>query len=671
MRDLNMRRRVLRSFQAIGFASIAIGVAATSCGGGNDTGEDQPRVIVLGFDGMDYELTTRLMTEGKLPNFSRVAEQGSFSPLGTSVPPQSPVAWSDFITGMDSGGHGIFDFVHRDPASMIPYLSTSRTEPGGTTIKVGKWQIPLSGGSIELLRRGQAFWEVLEVQGIETTIIRMPANFPPSGSASRELSGMGTPDIIGTYGTFSFYTSELFAFAGQDISGGDVYEVDVFDNVVEATLYGPDNPFLIKREKVTAPFTAYLDPDESLAKIVIGDEEVVLAVGEWSDWVPVEFELVPTQSLRGMSRFYLKQVQPDFELYATPINFDPVQPAMPISTPASYAADLAAASGRFYTQGMPEDTAGLMEEVLTTEEFLEQSRIAGEENVEQYKYVLGEFQYGLLFYYFGNVDQISHMMWRSLDPEHPAYDEETDAPFADVIPSLYRGLDAIVGYTVEQMREGDLLVVMSDHGFTSWRRAFHLNAWLHENDFLAVRDPDMEDDPGIFANVDWTETQAYGVGINGLYINLRGREKFGIVNVSEREAVMDEVAEKLLAAIDPETGGQAVTKVYKREEFYQDRGQLEIGPDLVVGYAKGTRGSNDSALGAVGHEVFSDNTGMWSGDHAMDHKAVPGVLLTNRPLQKSAARLQDLAAAILAEFGIEDEFPSRTGNGAQSSTGGR
>ena len=149
---------------------------------------------------------------------------------------------------------------------------------------------------------------------------------------------------------------------------------------------------------------------------------------------------------------------------------------------------------------------------MTTEEFLEQSRIAGEENVEQYKYVLGEFQYGLLFYYFGNVDQISHMMWRSLDPEHPAYDEETDAPFADVIPSLYRGLDAIVGYTVEQMREGDLLVVMSDHGFTSWRRAFHLNAWLHENDFLAVRDPDMEDDPGIFANVDWTETQAYGVG---------------------------------------------------------------------------------------------------------------------------------------------------------------
>jgi len=651
-------------------ALFALALAGFSCGGGRDTEGDGPRVIILGFDGMDYELTAKLMAEGKLPNFSRVSQQGGFSPLATSVPPQSPVAWSDFITGMDSGGHGIFDFVHRDPQSMIPYLSTSRTHPGGTTIKLGKWQIPLSGGSVELLRRGQAFWEVLEAHGIETTIVRMPANFPPSGSATRELSGMGTPDIIGTYGTFSFYTSELFASAGKDVSGGEIYEVDVFDNVVEAELYGPDNPFLIESEKVTVPFTAYLDPEESLAKIVVGDEEVILEVGEWSDWVPIEFELIPTQGLPAICRFYLKRIEPDFELYVTPINFDPQAPAMPISTPASYAADLAEGSGRFYTQGMPEDTAGLMEEVLTAEEFLVQARMAGEENIEQYKYVLEGFGDGLLFYYFGNVDQVSHMMWRSRDPEHPAYGAEKDARFAGVIDELYQELDGIVGYTVERLRDGDLLVVMSDHGFTSWRRVFSLHAWLHQNGFLAVRDPDMEDDPGIFANVDWTGTQAYAVGINALYINLRGREKWGIVNSGERQAVMDEIAEKLLATIDPETGEPAVTKVYKREEWYKSRGELENGPDLIVGYAKGTRGSNDSALGAVGREVFSDNTGMWSGDHAMDHEAVPGILLTNRPLKKTASRLQDLAAAILAELGIEGEFPSPGGGNAERGRGG-
>jgi len=170
------------------------------------------RVIVLGFDGLDYGLTRDLMTRGRLPHFSRLAASGSFAPLGTSIPPQSPVAWSGFITGLDPGGHGIFDFVHRDPKTLTPYLSTTRTEAGGHVIALGKWQLPLSAGRVELLRRGRPFWDVLERHGIETTIIRMPANFPPSGRATRELSGMGTPDLLGTYGTFAFYTSEPYAF---------------------------------------------------------------------------------------------------------------------------------------------------------------------------------------------------------------------------------------------------------------------------------------------------------------------------------------------------------------------------------------------------------------------------------------------------------------------------
>ena len=219
--------------RALGLVTIAL-LTSTSvgCGTGDDAKASGPRVIVLGLDGMDYALTKKLMDEGRMPNFSKVAQQGSFAPLETSVPPQSPVAWSNFITGLDSGGHGIYDFVHRDPDTMIPYLSTSRTSGGGRTLEIGKYQFPLSGGSIELLRKGRAFWEVLEDQGIQTTILRMPANFPPTGTASYELSGMGTPDITGSYGEFSFYTSKLFAFAGQDIAGGEVYEVDIFDGVV-------------------------------------------------------------------------------------------------------------------------------------------------------------------------------------------------------------------------------------------------------------------------------------------------------------------------------------------------------------------------------------------------------------------------------------------------------
>jgi predicted AlkP superfamily phosphohydrolase/phosphomutase len=632
----------------------AAAVVVLSCSGPRAAG---PRVIVLGFDGLDYSLTRDLIAQGRMPNFKRLADRGSFAPLETTVPPQSPVAWSTFITGLDPGAHGIFDFIHRDPQTLVPFLSTSKTEEGGRSLTLGQWQVPLSGGSVELLRRGQPFWEVLEGRGVETTIIRMPANFPPSGTATRELSGMGTPDILGTYGTFSFYTSEPYAFAGRTLAGGVVYPVDVYEGAVRAAIEGPTNPFLVKPEKLRAEFTAFVDGQQKFAKIVAGDEERLLRVGEWSDWVPIEFEMIPTQGLRAEVRFYLKQLDPYFALYVSPANIDPLDPALPISTPTDYAADLARATGRFYSQGMPEDTKGLKTGVLTPAEFLEQARIAGDENRRQYKYVLDGFRRGFLFYYFGNVDQVSHMMWRAMDPQHPAYNAERDKPYAHVVEELYVGLDAIVGETLDRMAADDLLVVMSDHGFTSWRRSFHLNSWLRDNGYLALADPRMTEDPGFFANVDWSRTRAYAMGLNGVYINLKGREKSGTVERGARAPLMDEISAKLLQVIDPKTGAPAITKVYPRDLMYASAGHDDIAPDLVVGYAKGTRGSDESALGGMPPAVIVDNMDPWSGDHCMDHEAVPGILLTSRPLKKPAPSLQTLAAAILAEYGIE-AFPA-------------
>ncbi len=643
---------------------LAVAVATAGCG---DTRAAGKRVIVLGFDGMDYSLTQRFMSEGRLPNLERLAELGGFTPLRTSIPPQSPVAWSEFLTGLDAGGHGIYDFIHRDPETMVPYLSTARTEDPSRIIRLGGWQLPLKAGKVVLLRHGTPFWEVLEQAGVPTTIVRMPANFPPSGSASRELSGMGTPDIIGSPGTFAFFTTVPDRIT-REVTGGTVYPAEVVDNVFHGRLDGPANPFRADSQAVSTDFTVYLDPTRPVAKIVLGGQEFVLSEGEWSDWVAVEFELIPyLQDLRGICRFYLRQVRPQFELYVTPINIDPSDPALPISTPSDFAAELSQATGRFYTQGMPEDTNALTAGVFDEHDFLLQASMAAAENRRQYAYVLDSFEGGLLFHYFGNLDQVSHVMWRAIDPDHPAHDPVADVAYRKVIENLYVEVDEIVGETLQRMGENTTLIVMSDHGFAPWKRAFSLNSWLKENGYLTLIDPSRQGEMDYFGNVDWSRTQAYGLGFNGLYINLRGRDRFGIVPLQQRRLIIDEIARQLLRVVDPQTGNRAITKVYRRDEIYEDSGQLEIGPDLIVGYARGVRGSDDSTLGKVPRKVFSDNTGKWSGDHLMDHETVPGVLLTNRPLRRPAASLKELAAAVLAEFGIED-FPPR--GEASASSGG-
>ena len=658
--------------------AAAVGVCAllAACGGDGVGPSEGPKVVVLGFDGVDPALTRQLIDEGRLPNFGRLEAMGGFTELETTIPPHSPVAWSSFITGMDPGGHGIFDFLHRDPDTMIPYPSTAAASSGGLHLDVGPWQFPLTGGDYERFRHGTPFWDVLEEHGVRTTVIRMPANFPVSGTASRELSGMGTSDVLGTDGTFTFYTSELFA--DRDVSGGDIVELDIYDNVVEAELLGPDNPLLREPEQLTVPFTVYLDPETESAKIELGDQEIVLEVGEWSDWLEVDFEMMPTQLLRGICRMYLRAIEPEFELYVSPIDHDPMSPAAPISTPPDFAAELAEAVDRFYTEGMPEDTKTLTEGVFTPEEFLAQAKIAGDEVAEQYGYVLDRYleeEGGFLFYYFGNVDQIGHVRWRSRDPEHPAYDPEADPVHEDLIPALYEGLDAIVGQTLDRLEaeaglggggaDEPLLIVMSDHGFASWRRAFHLNAWLGEKGYLTPRSPDPYADEGFLLNVDWGETRAYGIGFSGLYVNLRGRERDGTVTAAERLDLVRELKRELLAVVDPETGQRAITEVHLREDYVFQEGTA-IGPDLVVGYARGYRGATESASGEAVGEVFSDNDSAWSGDHMMDHRTVPGVLLLSRPLGRPARSIVDLAGSILAEYGLE-EFPSLGGGAATGS----
>ena len=622
------------------------------------------KVFILAVDGLDPKLLEKFMAAGHLPNFQKLVSQGDFKPLQTTMPPLSPVAWSTFITGMDPGGHGIFDFIHRDPENMIPYLSLAQAGDPARNLSFGSWVIPLESGSLELLRKGPAFWQILEEHGVPTTIFRMPANFPPVTSKGKSLSGMGTPDILGTPGTFSFYTDQPPANA-QDITGGRVFEVEVINNTVQGQLVGPPNNFRripqdssSRRPASTEylnpdlelDFTVYLDPDESVAKLVVQDDEFVLKEGEWSDWIQVDFEAVPyLVSISAIGRFYLQQVRPYFRLYVTPLQIDPIQPAMPISTPEDWSHELAEELGYFYTQELPEDTKAFDEGIFDGREFWQQAQFVFGELRRALDYSLRNFTEGLLFFYFSSVDQGSHMLWRYMDEQHPNFSH--DEKLALGIQTLYQQIDEALGQVLLAVDESTTVIVMSDHGFAPFNRGVNLNSWLLEKGYVKLKDPTKRGDP-LFLNVDWSGTRAYAFGLNGLYVNLRGRERNGIVAPgTEYQQLLDELEADLLAMSDPESDENPVTLVVQTQRDFQGR-NLDRAPDIVVGYNWGYRSSWESPLGEFTWEIFADNDRPWSGDHGMDYRLVPGVLVSNRKITLEDPALYDLTVAVLDEYGI-------------------
>jgi predicted AlkP superfamily phosphohydrolase/phosphomutase len=634
-------------------AGLLVTLAAMpACDRSQGRWQGRHKLIILGIDGMDPQLLRQFMREGKMPNFAKLAEQGSFRELTTSIPPQSPVAWSNLITGMDAGGHGIFDFIHRDPKTLQLYFSTSRVEGPKHAIHLGKWVIPMGGGSAEQLRKGQAFWEILDQKGVPNTIFRIPANFPPVPAKGKTLSGMGTPDLRGTYGTFSFYTDDPTAVSGA-VEGGQVIPVQVENSTVTASLIGPDNTFRKDSMPATEPFSVAVDPLEAVGRIAVQGQEFVLREGEWSDWVRVEFQLIPFfGNVKGMCRFYLKQAHPRFQLYVSPINIDPADPALPISTPAGYSRMLSEEVGEFYTQGIAEDTKALSGGVLDDKEYLQQARTVLAEHRRIFDAEFPKFQQGVFFFYFSSLDLNSHMMWRLMDTKHPGYDASRAAQNGSAIADFYQQIDQVLGEVLPKLDNHTTLLVLSDHGFAPYYRSFNLNTWLLNNGYIKLKSLGDADSNEPLANVDWNGTRAYGLGLNGLYINVRGRDRDGIVQAGAKaDALIQEIKAKLLHEKDPQTGLPVITRVDVAREAYRGP-YANSGPDLLVGYNRGYRAGWKTILGAFPPDVLEDNINPWSGDHCMDYTLVPGVLLSNRKIVAATPALTDIAPTILSEFGI-------------------
>ena len=644
-----------RDFLKMGLTAgslMALGRGSHLISNGYGKTDTEKKILILGLDGLDPQLINTFMAQGKLPSFSRLRSQGDFKPLRTSYPPQSPVAWSNFITGMNPGGHGIFDFLHRDPETYFPDFSGTKSVGSPKTITVGNTVFPLSGGEIINLRKGRAFWQILEDFDIPATVFKMPANYPPVPSKQRTLSGMGTPEIQGYPNRFHYFTTEGTEI-NQDLGGGQVHDIYVIGNRVETALPGPINMFKKDQPESQIEFQVYIDPIHPVAKIQIQDHVFILNQGEWSDWKKVRFKMIPTQSVSGICKFYLQHLGPgSIKLYVSSINIDPENPALPISTPDSYIKELGKKFGSFHTKGFPAESAGLDSGIFDESEFLALENVILNERKEMFDYELSRFDSGLLFYYVSSTDERQHMFWRLMDKQHPMYDPKLAAEYGNTIENIYIEADKILDKALQKADKDTVLMVMSDHGFTSFRRSFNLNTWLKENGYHTLVSPWKPGEAG-FDNTDWARTKAYALGINSLYVNQKDREAEGIVNHgAEMDNLIYEIAHKLEEFTDPESGEKPIRKAYLSKEIYQGP-YLNTAPDLVIGYNRGYRASWATPLGGIPENILEDNTQKWSGDHCMDPEVIPGILFTNKKIVSEAPALYDLTATILQVFGIE------------------
>ncbi len=483
---------------------------------------------------------------------------------------------------------------------------------------------------------------------------------------------MGTVDLRGEYGTYSWYGSkpppaEPHLKADYELVTVEDTDFDSVPDTVRTSLKGPPDIFHLKPGEIPGPndflmtgLAVHVDPEEDVAWLEIGGEDVVLRQGEWSDWVEVSFDPLPFGLMRltGIVRFYLKRVRPDFQLYASPVNLAPGDPAQPITTPDDFIGFLYDKLGNFYTVGMPEETNALKDGLFDDDDYRKQVELVQEDSDQLLDLALSRFRPGgTTFFYLSDIDLQCHMLWRHGEPKyegaprHPACEEAAARDHAGDIEGYYERIDEVLGRVRERLPEDTLLVVMSDHGFQPYTRMMHLNAWLRDKGYLVLQGGKKTGHIVSDGDVDWSRTRAYGLGFNGLYLNLAGREGQGIVQPGDADELLDEIAQQLVAIRDPKNGAQVVLRADKASDVYSGERVAE-GPDLIVGYDVHYGGSDASTLGEIKEAVIEDNRSRWSGSHLMAPEVVPGILLVNRKLEGSGYDLTDVTATLLDHYGL-------------------
>ncbi len=656
--------------------------AGIGCQSSAGPGKFPQKLVILGFDGLDPDLVQRWMGEGKLPNFQKLVSQGGLYRLETTHSPESPTAWASFATGVNAGKHNIYDFLIRDTKTYLPDLGMVAHTPAKFLFDF----IPIARPTITSLRGGTSFWVTAGQGGVRSSILTVPVTFPPEQVPNGELlAGLPLPDIRGTMGTFFYFATDLSRYEEGNTEFGGILKRLVFEgNTARAELVGPPNPIvrqqmraiqahaaptdddktrladLQSRADIRVPFTVRWNREAHTANVDIQGTEIHLAEGQWSKWIDLEFRVNFLVRAHGMTQFYLLAAGADLQLYVSPVNWDPRNPPAPMSSPPSFASDLFERLGAYRTLGWAEATWPLNEERIDEATFMDDLNRAFDDRANVILSRVDAKNWDLLVGVIESTDRVQHMMWRLIDPGHPMYDAELARKYGDSIEKVYRRADDFVGQVLERLDPGTPVLIVSDHGFHSYRYSVNLNTWLVQQGYMTLRgqqpgEKKLDDLFGggqFWENVDWSKTRAYAMGLGQIYFNMKGREGQGIVSPGdEYTALADQLSADLLATRDPTGGARMVRHVYKRDDVYAGP-FLDNASDLQVGLEDGYRVSGQTPLGGPPPGIVYPNRKKWSGDHgAFDYATTEGVLISSRALD-GPTRIIDIAPTVLKYFGI-------------------
>ncbi len=653
-----MSRKISR--RAFLGASAAAGAAA--CGRTKVAkAEKKGRVVILGFDGVEPGIIDTMLSAGRLPNLDALRKQGGYQRLRSTIPPQSPTAWASFATCKNPGQHGIYDFLRRDPKTYFPGIAAGSIVkpvlgPDGSLAKPARF---------DSFRRGDTFWAIADGQGTRCKVLSMPFSFPADDLANGQmLCTLGVPDLRGTTSTF-FSLSDSFTSKqlSERLSGGMRIPLKFEEGVAKTMIPGPPDVTKQRGVYAEAPITVKADREAHTAAISIQDKEVTLEQGRWSDWFEWTFEVTPKFKVRALSRLYILEVGQRVQIYMTCLQFHPKDPYMVFTSPPSYSAELADRYGLYKTIGWAYDTHALRQDAITEDMFLEDIRrtMAWRETLTLDE--MSRDDWDMLISVWTATDRAAHMFWRFRDPQHPLYTAEGAEKYGQALESTYEKADEIVGKVMSKLQENDLLIVLSDHGFHSFRKGFNVNTWLIREGYLAVKgqsDPKTSyNDQGFLLGYDWAHTKAYGLGLGSVYLNLKDRESQGTVAPEDAPALRAEIREKLLQVTDPETGAKIFKDVHTVDVYHG--AAVANAPDLELGYVAGYQSTKSAAKGAAPHDLFESNVDKWSGDHvATDVSIAPGMLFSNTALAVEPA-IMDLGVTALNYLGVPvpDDFEGK------------